>query len=60
MSRETKKKLRNWVKDKLLRYNLKKTEMNPETRKQLIELYKNDIIKLQSLVNKDLSDWMRI
>ena len=34
--------------------------MNPETRKQLIELYKNDIIKLQSLVNKDLSDWMRI
>lgn len=60
MGRDTKKKLRNWVKDKLLRYNLKKTEMNPATRKQLIELYKPDIIKLQSLVDRDLSDWMRV
>jgi hypothetical protein len=60
LSRDTKKKLRNWVKDKLLRYNLKKTEMLPETRKQLIDLYKADIIKLQGLVDKDLSDWMRV
>jgi len=60
MGRDTKKKLRNWVKDKLLRYNLKKTAMNPSTRKKLVELYKSDIIKLQSLVDKDLSDWMRI
>lgn len=60
MGRDTKKKLRNWVKDKLLRYNLKKTEMNPATRKQLVDLYKTDIQKLQSLVDRDLSDWMRV
>ncbi len=60
MNRETKKKLRNWMKDKLLRYNLKKTEMNPETRKLLINLYQEDIIKLQTLVDRDLSDWLRI
>jgi hypothetical protein len=60
MGRDTKKKLRNWVKDKLLRYNLKKTEMNPATRKRLVDLYKSDIQKLQSLVDRDLSDWMRV
>lgn len=59
MGRNAKKKLRNWVKDKLLRYNLKKTDMLPETRKQLVELYKEDIIKLQTIVEKDLSDWLR-
>lgn len=59
MGRETKKKLRNWIKDKLLRYNLKKTEMAPATRKMLVDLYRSDIEKLQSLVQKDLSDWMR-
>lgn len=60
MSRDTKKRLRNWIKDKLLRYNLKKTEMLPETRKKLIALYQDDIKLLQNLVDKDLSDWMRI
>lgn len=60
MSRDTKKKLRNWVKDKLLRYNLKKTEMQPATRQKLIELYRSDIQQLQQLVQKDLSDWLRV
>ena len=60
MSRDTKKKLRNWAKDKLLRYNLKKTEMNPETRRKLIALYSEDIKQLQTLVQKDLSDWLRV
>lgn len=59
MSRDTKKRLRNWIKDKLLRYNLKKTEMAPATRKQLVELYRSDIEQLQQLVQKDLSDWLR-
>ncbi|MFI5171745.1 MAG: sulfotransferase family protein [Chitinophagales bacterium] len=59
LSRETKKRLRNWTKDKLLRYNLKKTEMEPQVRKKLIELYREDILKLQKIVDKDLSDWLR-
>lgn len=60
MGRDTKKKLRNWVKDKLLRYNLKKTEMEPAVRKQLIEIYREDIQQLQTLVDRDLSDWLRV
>ena len=59
MRRDTKKRLRNWIKDKLLRYNLKKTEMQPATRKYLVELYREDIQQLQQLVQKDLSDWLR-
>lgn len=57
MSRETKKKLRNNVKAILLKYNLKKTEIQPETRKYLVELYKEDTKKLSALIQKDLSDW---
>lgn len=60
LNRETKKKLRNWVKDKLLRYNLKKTEMDPKTRQLLINKYKQDIVKLQTIVQRDLSDWLRV
>lgn len=60
MGRDTKKRLRNWIKDKLLRYNLKKTAMDPATRKQLIAMYRKDIEQLQTLVQKDLSDWLRV
>lgn len=60
MSRETKKKLRNYIKDKLLRYNLKKTEMNKDTRRKLIEIYREDILQLQKIVDRDLSDWLRV
>jgi len=60
MNRETKKKLRNWIKDKLLRYNLKKTEMDTKTRQLLINKYKEDILKLQTIVDRDLSDWLRV
>lgn len=59
MGRETKKKLRNRVKAMLLRYNLKKTEMDPAIRKQLTALYREDIQKLSVLLGKDLNDWMR-
>lgn len=35
-----------------------KTTMNPETRKQLIEFFRGDILKLQELLKKDLSRWL--
>ena len=35
-----------------------KTAMNPETRKQLIEFFREDILKLQELLKKDLSRWL--
>ena len=36
-----------------------KRGMNPETRKKLIELYREDILKLQDLVKRDLSYWLK-
>ena len=36
-----------------------KPEMKRETRKFLIETYKDDILKLQQLVNRDLSHWIK-
>lgn len=35
-----------------------KTAMNPETRKQLITFFRDDILKLQELLNRDLSRWL--
>lgn len=32
--------------------------MKPKTRKHLIQFYRNDILKLQDLIERDLSDWM--
>lgn len=59
MGRNTKKRLRNWMKDKLLRYNLKKTDMLPATRKKLIERYREDIGRLEKLIGADLKHWLK-
>lgn len=37
--------------------NMKKMPLKEKTRKELVKLYKNDIIKLESLINRDLSEW---
>ena len=58
MGRETKKRLRNKVKGVLLKYNLKKTEMDPKIRKQLISVYKEDIQKLAALIKVNLNSWL--
>ena len=34
-------------------------KMNPETRRYLTELYKDDILKLQDLIKLDLSSWLK-
>lgn len=59
MGRDMKKRVRNFIKGLLLKYNLKKTEMPKETRQKLIDIYKPDIQKLSGLLQKDLSDWLR-
>ncbi len=38
--------------------NLVKPQMNPETRKELTSFFKEDILKLQKLLNRDLSHWI--
>jgi len=39
---------------------MEKTEpMNPETRKKLVEYFRNDILKLQAITGRDLSSWLQ-
>jgi len=51
------------LKWKLLReWNIKRAKyppMNPKTREYLKELYREDIKKLEKLINKDLSVWLK-
>jgi hypothetical protein len=64
----------NWIKSALrpllpaklrkrIRYNLKnrnlvKPPLTPEMRRQLVGVYREDILKLQELIDRDLSGWL--
>jgi hypothetical protein len=39
--------------------NLEKPQMKPETREYLKNLFREDILKLQTLINRDLSHWLK-
>jgi hypothetical protein len=49
----------NWVKlrDTLRPKLLRRTELAPETRRRLEDVYRGDVLKLQDLIEKDLSHW---
>lgn len=47
-------KFTTWIRYK----NLQKLEIPEHLRRELIALYKDDILKLQSLIEKDLSAWL--
>ncbi len=38
--------------------NLAKPPLDPQVKKELIELYREDTLKLQDLINRDLSAWL--
>ena len=38
--------------------NLSKPQLAPEVRRQMIEMYREDILKLQDLIDRDLSKWL--
>jgi hypothetical protein len=38
--------------------NLAKPQLSPEVRGQLIEMYREDILRLQDLIDRDLSKWL--
>lgn len=42
----------------LYNWNLNKLQLLPEVRRQLIEVYREDILKLQDLIQRDLSKWL--
>jgi hypothetical protein len=39
--------------------NLKKDRMSPSSRRRLLEVYREDISRLQGLIGRDLSHWLR-
>jgi hypothetical protein len=48
--------LLNW----LNRMNSKRPRLAPDIRAELIEGYRDDILKLQDLIGRDLSAWLRV
>ncbi|MEQ9359219.1 sulfotransferase family protein [Coleofasciculus chthonoplastes] len=52
------KRMRDRLKTNLQAKNMIKPKLSPELRKQLIEDYRDDIIKLQDLIHRDLSPWL--
>ena len=44
---------------KIQNKNLKRVKFPEEMRKPLINLYRDDIEKLQELINRDLSNWIK-
>ncbi len=54
------KKLVSYLKNNLTgEKQMVKTEMKPETRRELIEFFREDILKLQDLLQRDLSIWLK-
>ncbi|MGI6251429.1 MAG: sulfotransferase family protein [Anaerolineaceae bacterium] len=50
--------LRWWFTNNLRNLNLEKPHMDSKSRKHLQELFRQDIIELQCLINRDLSSWL--
>ncbi|NER27351.1 MAG: sulfotransferase [Symploca sp. SIO1C4] len=49
---------RQKLKSNIIQANSKKATLFPETRSKLIEFYREDILKLQDLIERDLSAWL--
>ncbi len=45
--------------NKIDKLNTSNAKMKSETRKELIDFFKKDIMKLEKLINKDLSHWLK-
>ena len=52
-------KLRQGAVNKLKRWNQCKPELSLDIRKQLIQEYREDILNLQDLIQRDLSKWLK-
>lgn len=51
--------MRQQVATSLKNKNLVKPKLTPEVRRQLVENYREDILKLQDLIQRDLSKWLK-
>lgn len=59
LPKELRRKLRLKVQSTVYQYNLEKKEMKPETREKLKKYYREDVLKLQELINRDLGSWIK-
>lgn len=50
---------RRAMRQKMVKENIYKAKLSPESRQKLITLYRDDILKLQDLIQRDLSSWLR-
>ncbi|WP_261130795.1 sulfotransferase [Bacillus sp. Marseille-Q3570] len=48
-----------FLKEKIISRNVYKPNINPDTKKILIEFFKEDITKTQDLIQRDLSKWLK-
>lgn len=54
------RRLRSKFYSDLQNFNLQKLpEMSPELRKNMVNIYKDDVLNLQGLIGKDLSQWLK-
>ena len=58
LPKELRRKMRLKVQSTVYKYNLEKKEMNSETRLELKKIYREDVLKLQDLIQRDLSKWI--
>jgi len=52
-------RLRQRLKATVTKYNSVRPQLSDEMREYLIEIYREDVLKLQDLIDRDLSHWLR-
>lgn len=55
VSKDFQKQIEYWF----MTRNLSKPQLSQETRSYLIDIYREDILNLQELIQRDLSDWLK-
>lgn len=50
--------LRRWTKLQIQKRNRVRNPVSPETRRELIAVFRKDILQLQELIDRDLSHWL--
>ena len=51
--------LRQKIRSSLVKQNIQPAKLSTEARQKLIEIYRYDILKLQELIDRDLSVWLQ-
>ena len=51
--------MRQKIRSNLVKQNIQPAKLSPEVRQKLIAIYRDDILKLQELIDRDLSIWLQ-